>query len=96
MADDDDEPLSPQMAQHVAEVLVRTLRTVNAEPPDGCAILALAYAMWVEAEPEATPELLRDMLLTSNKTSREAFRILRVMRGNREELLNATSIFPQA
>ena len=52
----------------------------NLPPAEGCACLALAYAMWVEREPEATMELLRAMQAQSLGATMEAFRLLRQMR----------------
>jgi hypothetical protein len=66
--------------QATAARIVRQMAGVGLSPPSGCATLALAYAMWVEREPEATEDLLRAMQAQSLSATREAFRLLRRMR----------------
>lgn len=75
--------------QAIAARIVRQMVGCGMPPADGCACLALAYAMWVEREPEATIDLLRAMQAQSLSSTMEAFRLLRRMREAREDLTQA-------
>ena len=60
-------------------------------PAEGCCCLAIAYARWVEAEPQATPRFLADLLAVSNQTATETFTVLRELRKAKEDLNDAAA-----
>jgi hypothetical protein len=76
--------------QAMAARIVRQMAAIGMPPADGCACLALAYAIWVEREPEATLDLLRAMQAQSLSATMEAFRLLRRMREVRDQPICGT------
>ena len=58
-------------------------------PGSGCACLALAYARWVEQQPDSTADDLLAMLEVSRTTARAAFDLMRDVRAERARLVAA-------
>jgi len=56
-------------------------------PSEGCVLLAITYAMWIEAQPDGSPELCRAMLERAQKTAAGAFELLRAERKTTQEML---------
>jgi hypothetical protein len=71
----------------IARSFCQALLDAGLSPADGCATLALTYAVWIEAHPEGSPELCRVMMECGQSTSERAFDLLREMRKTTDEML---------
>jgi hypothetical protein len=67
-----------------------TMRDHNFDIDDGTCCLALAYAQWFEWHPETSLEMLRNAVRGSQRTTREAFGMLRAGREAKDRLLAAS------
>jgi hypothetical protein len=73
----------------VARGMVACLKHLDGA--EGCFALALAYAIWCESYQAMSRDDVDRMLTTSTRTTREAFIILRALRGAREAMNGAAN-----
>jgi hypothetical protein len=72
----------------LARGFAQALIDAGMSAPDGCAALALSYAMWIEAQPDGSVELCQAMIDTGRQTAHECFVVLRKLRKAGETLLD--------
>jgi hypothetical protein len=70
----------------LAHAFAQTMQRAGVSGPDGCATLALAYGIWLDACDEASIELCDVMLDMGKQTAREAFTRLRRLRAMKQQL----------